>query len=189
MATAFAGAVSRIATDQHARFGVLRETDPPLARQIKAYWVDLALAFPGVQTPWSAVFVSWCVRQAGATRQQFQFSAQHSVFVHRAIANQVAGTGVFRGHPVASYAPKVGDILQNNRSGNAFDYEHARRRASYASHSAVVIEVGQDSRGKYLRTVGGNEGDSVGMREVRLDPKGRVRSIGSQFICVVEALL
>jgi hypothetical protein len=187
MASTFARAVSRIALDQHARFQIFRETDPPLARQIEAYWRDLGFPFPGVATPWSAVFVSWCVKQAGATRQQFQFNPQHSVFVHRAIQNQLAGTGGFWGHPVDAHAPKLGDIVQNNRSGNQFDFDHARRKTSYASHTAIVVEVGQDPAGKYLRTIGGNEGDTVGLREVRLDAKGRVKQVGTRYISVIEA--
>lgn len=183
----YAKKLSDVAIKQYEKFHLMREEEPALAAQIKAYWQGIA-TFPGVSTPWSAVFVSWCVRQAGATAAEFEFAAAHSKFVYRAIQNQIAGTGVFRGHDVSRYAPKVGDILQNNRGGSAYDYAYARGHRSYQSHSAIVIEVGVDSKGGYLRTIGGNESDSVGLKEVRLDSKGRVRNPAGLYIAVIECL-
>jgi hypothetical protein len=108
--------------------------------------------------------------------------------VHAAIANQRKGVGVFRGRDPADYAPKVGDILQNNRDGHVYDYAFARTHTKYVSHSAIVTEVGTDPQGPYLRTIGGNEGDSVGLREVRLTAQGRVRNGTGLYICVIETL-
>jgi len=109
--------------------------------------------------------------------------------VHWAIANAVAGTGDFRGRDVAAYAPKLGDILHNNRSGHNFDFAYAKTHTAYESHSAIVIEVGSDNRGKYLRTIGGNETDSVGLKEVRLSPSGKVLNGSGLYISVIETLL
>ena len=114
--------------------------------------------------PWSAVFVSWCVKEAGSTAAQFLFSPQHSQFVNAAIANAKAGTGVFMGRDVGQYAPKIGDILQSNRGHGAYTFQYAATHRSYPSHSAIVMEVGVDNKGNYLRTIGGNESDSVGMK-------------------------
>lgn len=189
MPTTFQRRLATIAQQQFDRFHLLRENQEPLASQIATYWRDLGLAFPGVETAWSAVFVSWCVKSAGATAADFRFSAAHSQFVHRAIANQRAGTGVFHGHPVAAHAPKVGDILQNNRAGRSYDFAFAATHRQYQSHSAVVVEVGEDTRGRYLRTIGGNESDSVGIKEVRLRASGRVADSTGLFISVIETLL
>lgn len=189
MATTFQKKLASIAQGQYDRFHLLRENQEPLSSQIKAYWRGIGLAFPGVDVPWSAVFVSWCVKNAGATAAQFRFSAAHSQFVHAAIANAEAGKGVFHGRRPGEYAPKVGDLLQNNRGGKRLDFDFARTHRSYASHSAVVVEVGTDTRGRYLRTIGGNESDSVGLKEVRLTSKGLVRNDGGLYIAVVETLL
>ena len=62
------------------------------------------------------------VRRAGATSAEFKFAAAHSRFVHAAIKNADSDTGVFRGFPVTDYAPRVGDIIQNNRNGNNFTF-------------------------------------------------------------------
>ena len=104
------------------------------------------------------------------------------------IQNQLNDTGSFKAHDVKTYAPKVGDILQNNRSGNHFDFAHAQANQKYESHSAIVIEVGADNKGNYLRTIGGNESDSVGMKEVRLDAKGYVKNSSGIYISVIENL-
>lgn len=187
MVTPFARRLAAGAENQYNLYHFDSEADPALSAQIRRYWTQLGLAFPGVSTPWSAVFVSWNVMKAGATAAEFTFAPQHSTFVHHAIADFKATTGVFWWQPVASYAPKVGDIIQNNRGGAAFDYAYASSHASYASHSAVVIEVGVDSKGRYALTVGGNESDSVRRKVVRLKPNGLIvqRKI-DPYICVVE---
>jgi len=189
MTTPFQRRLATVAQSQFDKYRFLRENQQPLAGQIAAYWTDIGLRFPGVATPWSAVFVSWCVLQAGATAAAFTFSARHSAFVHAAIANARSGTGAFMGRDVAAYAPKIGDILQNNRGGNSFDFDHAAKHKAYDSHSAIVMEVGADNRGLYLRTIGGNESDSVGMKEVRLTAAGRVRNADGLYIAVIETLL
>lgn len=189
MATsAFARRLADTAAKQYEKYHLMREQEAPLAAQIREYWRGIA-AFPGVTVPWSAVFVSWCVRQAGATATEFRFASAHSRFVHRAIQNFDRGVGVFHGRTPADYAPKVGDILQNNRGRHGYDYGYARTHENYESHSAIVIEVGYDTKGRYLRTVGGNESDSVGLKEVRLSTKGMVKNDGGLYIAVVEALL
>ena len=126
------------------------------------------MQFPGVETAWSAVFVSWCVKQAGASSAEFKFNPAHSQFVHVAIRNGINETGVFRGFRIIDHAPQVGDIIQNNRGGSTFDFDFARTHKSYASHSAIVVEIGTDAQGGFALTVGGNESDSVRETVVRL---------------------
>lgn len=188
MPTAFQKKLATIAQTQFDRFRLFRENQEPLASQIRDYWRGID-TFPGVGVAWSAVFVSWCMKQAGATASQFKFSSAHSRFIHAAIANASNNTGVFHGRELGQHAPKVGDILQNNRSGGSVDFRFAATHKQYKSHSAIVMEVGVDNRGKYLRTIGGNESDSVGMKEVRLTQAGLVRNPNGLYISVIETLL
>lgn len=185
----FAQNLANRAQNLHDTFHLNHETDPSLSAQIKEFWDDVGVPFPGVQEPWSAVFVSSCVKRAGATSKEFQFSPQHSVFVHRAIADNIAGIGVFRGKRISDYAPAVGDIIHNNRSGNHFDFDFARTHADYASHSAIVVARGSDKAGEFVMTIGGNEGDSIRMKRIALSADGLIqqRSI-SPFICVIQDL-
>ena len=197
MSTVFEKRLATLAQAQFDRYRWLRENQDPLASQVKTYWTDLGLAFPNVAQPWSAVFVSWRVKQAGATAAQFMFSPQHSQFVHAAIANAKAhakgganaAPGVFMGRDVGQYAPKMGDILQNNRGHGAYTFQYAATHRSYPSHSAIVMEAGVDNKGNYLRTIGGNESDAVGMKEVRLDANGLVKNASGLYIAVIEAVL
>jgi hypothetical protein len=52
-----------------------------------------------------------------------------------------------------------------------------------------VVERGQDAQGNYLKTVGGNEGDSVGMKKVWLSVRDLViQRTGSPYICIIQDL-
>jgi hypothetical protein len=178
-----------VARGERDRFSGVHETHPDLHRRIDQYWRAAGAAPPADPTaePWSAVFISWCVKTAGATAAEFKFATAHSQFVHAAIANADNNRGVFRGRRITEYAPKPGDIIQNNRAGN-FSFDHARNHASYKSHSAIVVEVRPIEGVPHAITVGGNEDDTVGEKQVRLEPSGLIRQNGNRFICVIENL-
>ena len=191
MPTTYAKTLARLAEKEYDDYGSFHETSPTMQARIKTYWTSIGLSFPGVATAWSAVFVSSHVKRAGATAAEFKFAAAHSQFVKKAIANAVSSTGVFRAFPVNVYAPKIGDIIQNNRNGNSYDYNFAKANSSYQSHSAIVVEEGSDGGGRYVRTVGGNEGDKVGDRVVRLNSAGLIKQPASTpkyYICVIQTL-
>ncbi len=181
--SAFASKLAGIAQDQYQRFHLIDESHEPLRSQIEQYWNDLPDDFPGVVTPWSAVFISYCVRHAGATSAEFKFAAAHSVFVHEAIVHPCA----FKGVALPSDSVRVGDILQNNRSGNNFDFAYASTHSEYESHSAIIVARGEDHLGKYAMAVGGNESNSVRMNRIQLNDDGSVRQrTNSPFICLLK---
>ncbi len=184
----FTKRISTIAMNEYSKYRFLRENQDPLKSHIPVYWSATSTAFTSVAVPWSAVFVSWCVQTAGAQPNDFFFNPQHSQFVYAAI-NKLPSSEGYVGREVAAYSPKVGDILHNNRSDQAFDFAYARAKRSYTSHAAIVMEVGQDNAGGYLRTIGGNEGNTVGLHEVRLNPSGKVRNSGGVYISVLECVL
>lgn len=191
MTTTYALKLAALAEKEFNEFNGVHETQPKMANRIRKYWTDLGMPFPGVGTAWSAVFISFMVKSAGATAAEFRFSARHSEFVHKAIANFAAGTGVFRGHPVSSYAPKIGDIVQNNRGGNTYNYAFAKANAGYKSHSAIVVEEGMDGSGRYVRTVGGNESNTVDDKIIRLNAAGLIKQPAAdptRFIAVIQTL-
>jgi len=188
--SAFAKKLATIAQEQHAKFQFTNEADPLLCKQIKKWTQEIGFSFSSCTTvPWSAVFVSWCVKAAGATKQEFKFAMSHSVFVNQAIKNAVNGVGVFRGREITAHAPQVGDIIQNNRGGNKFNFAFAKTHSDYLSHSVIVIEIGQDTQGGFAFCIGGNESDSVRRAVVRLDGQGFIKQRdGNPFICVIENL-
>jgi hypothetical protein len=179
----FASNVASVALAQHDAFHLIDESDEPLTSQIAEYWQAVGQTFPGVSTAWSAVFISFCVKTAGATSNEFEFSAAHAKFVHDAINNPRA----FRGFKITEQAVHVGDIIQNNRGGNAFDFTFAKNNDGYFSHSAIVISRGVDANGKFAITVGGNESDSIRRKRVQLNDDGTIRQrTDNSYICLLK---
>jgi lysozyme family protein len=181
----------RIAKAEYQAFHNVSETDEPLRSRIDTYCRDIGIAPPAniSKFAWSATFVSWCIKKAGATAREFTFSPAHAVFVRAAIANADAGIGVFRARPIGSYAPQVGDLIHRNRSGGTITYADARTNSEYPSHSAIVVETGEDQVGRYAMTVGGNEHDSIRTTRVALNGAGMVvQKRSNPFICVVQDL-
>jgi hypothetical protein len=130
-------------------------------------------------------FVSFCVKKAGATDAEFKFAMAHSRFVHHAIHNG----GAFRGLRISERAVNVGDIIQGNRSNNAFTFKFAKQHEAYESHSAIVISRGEDANGKFAVTIGGNESNSVGRATVRLTNSGAVKQKSPEpYISVLKNL-
>jgi hypothetical protein len=128
-------------------------------------------------------------KKAGASANEFVFAASHAKFVKAAIQNALKGDGVFRGVEIGQHAPQLGDIVQNNRSGNKFTYDYARTHSAYESHSAIVVEVGVDHDGHYLMTIGRNESDSIRRKLIRLNKKGLIiqREV-NPYIYVIQDL-
>ena len=180
-----------IAEGEYQAFHTIAETDEPLRSRIDSYCRDIRIAPPAnISTfAWSAAFVSWRIKKAGATAEEFAFSPAHAVFVRAAIANADAQIGVFRARPIDSYAPRVGDLIHRNRSGGTVTYAQARTTSEYPSHSAIVVDVGEDRVGRYAITIGGNEHDFIRKTRVALNRSGMVQQKATNpFICVVQDL-
>jgi hypothetical protein len=191
MLSAFEKALSTVALNEYNAYHGYDETDPALAARIKTYWTDLGWKFPGVKTAWSAVFVSWCLKTAGASKTQFAFSPEHSKFVYWAIHNAETGSGLFRAYPITECTPSIGDIIHNNRPKKKLTFKYAADHDDYPSHSAVVVATGHDASGHYAMTVGGNEGapGSVRRRRVTLNDEGLiVQNADRPFISVIQTL-
>jgi len=186
----FAARLASIAKAQRDKFQLMNEADPRLCAEIKKWTEDIGARFINCTGhAWSAVFVSWCVKEAGATAAEFRFSIRHSEFVHKAIQNAINGVGVFHGLEITAHAPNVGDIIQNNRGTNRFDFNTAKRETRYESHSVIVVEIGQDGDGRFALCIGGNESNSVRDSKVRLSPQGFILQRGrSPFISVIKNL-
>ena len=62
----FARRLASVAHEQHDRFRFVNEADPQLCGQIKKWTQDIGSTFVSCTSndhPWSAVFVSWCVKK------------------------------------------------------------------------------------------------------------------------------
>ncbi|HEX8019438.1 DUF2272 domain-containing protein [Mucilaginibacter sp.] len=190
MPTSYVTSLIKIATEQFSQYKNHVETDNVLGPQIKHYWQSLGFGFQSVEVAWSAVFVSWCVKEAGAKSTEFKFSAAHWEFAKKAIANRKDNTGVFRAFDFNEVEPELGDIIQNNRNNNKIDYARAATTTEgYPSHSAIVVAKGVDKDGPFVTTIGGNESNSVRAKRIGLDANGKiVQRKKDPFICVIKDL-
>jgi Uncharacterized protein conserved in bacteria (DUF2272) len=184
------------ASGQFARYGRVNEASEPLRGRIERYWNELrqgvpddTFRFESVGVPWSAVFISWCVLQAGIPQSDFHYSPQHSQYVKHAIARATNAPAAdnFVALRVTDYSPQPGDIIQHNRSGGNIKYDDAANNDGYPSHAVIVVSIGQNAHGPCATAVGGNESDTIRTHQIPLDGSGRIiQRQPNSYICVIK---
>jgi flagellum-specific peptidoglycan hydrolase FlgJ len=177
---AFRRKIVGLANQELARWGngAIKETDPRTRRVLQDYWKTGAgvsygadqLGDPSFQNahPWSAAFISWVMKTAGAG-DAFKYSASHSVYTRAAKDNRIANSAnPFKAYRVAELAPQAGDLICKSRAGSGSTYDNIR--PGMTTHCDIVTEV----RPRSLLVVGGNVNNSVAQKTVRTDPGGRI---------------
>jgi hypothetical protein len=119
---------------------------------------------------WSAAFVSYVMRIAGAG-SRFPYSPAHYTYIN--IAAQMA-TGAAHGWVVlaeslGAYAPQPGDLICSSRTSVPVRFEDLPARA-FPGHCDIVVQVQAGS----LSVVGGNVDDAVTLKHVPVTPDGRL---------------
>ena len=159
-----AGLAARIvgaAKQEMADYGAYTEGESPLRERIGVYWKAVGGSFDGSNHDayWSAVFVSYMVREAGGAAA-FKCSEQHSKYVHQAIIDRHAQLqGRFWAYRSNEIPIAPGDILAMNRGdARPIDFEEAVQSSDFPSHCDVVVEAD----GARFSTIGGNVGKSPG---------------------------
>jgi peptidoglycan hydrolase-like protein with peptidoglycan-binding domain len=116
---------------------------------------------------WSAAFISWVARQAGAG-SDFRYSAAHTVYVAEAKRNRMANnSNPFKAFRTNEVVPRVGDMVCKSRSNSGVTYDNVDQ-GPRPSHCDIVVEVQQ---GRIL-TIGGNVSNSVSQTAVATDANG-----------------
>jgi hypothetical protein len=165
----------------------------PAWRRVAAYWQGSGVAWPPdglssqadcfgedrdrnalcraflVDTPWSAVFVSWVMARAGLPG--FAHSARHVDYVRQAWRD---GTGPYRVADPDAEPPAVGDLLCYARTGQAYGVAGfrawlERSGGALAMHCDIVVSTANAR----ARLVGGNVLQGVTMRVLPLNSSGR----------------
>jgi hypothetical protein len=122
--------------------------------------------------PWSAAFISYVMRIAGAARQ-FPYSADHATYIN--IARQMA-TGAAHGWIVTAerpeaYAPQPGDLICLGR-GHAASLRYDDLPAGlFPAHCDVVVDTTVPGQ---IAVIGGNVDDAVTMKHVPVTADGRL---------------
>lgn len=120
-------------------------------------------------SPWSATFISWVVRRAGAG-DRFNYSIRHAVYVSQAIRDLRdrrvdAGYWAYR---LDEVKPSIGDIVCWGRESGV-DYDH-QKSGDYDGHCDIVVSVAED----HIEIIGGNVSQSVTRRPLPLDSTGHL---------------
>ncbi len=164
----------------------LREYDDGAWQRIGDYWRALGGAYKNLTgkdrgVPWSAAFISWCMREAGAAAR-FPYSAGHAKYINQAIRDSAKASAPLAGHRLAGYKLKPGDLIGYWRGKTKITFDNARKIGWYDSHTDIVVDV---AAGKAL-SMGGNVMHSVTRREVKLNAKGELDDNRENWFVVIE---
>ncbi len=136
--------------------------------------------------PWSAVFISYVMREAGAGNA-FGYSAAHTGYVAAAKrATRKGDASSFRAFRFDQAALEPGDVVVRDRVNiktrqcYGSNFENAEKGGH--SHGEIVLEV--NPQAGYAVTIGGNTsqeyprrglaGNTAGKHKIRIDSSGRV---------------
>ncbi|WP_298854074.1 DUF2272 domain-containing protein [uncultured Aquimonas sp.] len=148
-----------------------KETDEGFWQRVGQYWMDGTgknLTGENDDFPWSAAFISFVMRKAGAG-DRFRYSAQHSVYIRHAVKARERGDEKygFWGYALADSPIKVGDLVCYARQPGI---SVSTQSSNYKSHVDLVVEV---TLGKAL-VIGGNVGNSVTRKAIELNSTGHL---------------
>jgi len=158
------------------------DTPDTTAREILR---EAALRTAIVDTPWSAAFVSYVIRQSGVAANAFRFANAHRIFIYDAFAASAAeltnkaGDWLYRACPLTT-RPRVGDLICVQREPALADASDvavreriraelaggAEARSVRRSHCEVVAHI--DVRARKVYTIGGNVNQAVTARKLNL---------------------
>jgi hypothetical protein len=121
---------------------------------------------------WSAAFISYVMRIAGAGKR-FPYSGAHSDFI--VVGREAASdaTDVIKAMRPESYAPKLGDLLCFSRDRNKVAKFDDIPRSSFRAHCAIVVEVTPGT----VFVIGGNVGNAVAISRVPTTPQGMIARV------------
>lgn len=155
-----------------------REYESGYDKRIGDYWKSIGLNFDGDDrdVPWSAAFISFAHRMAGAG-EQFKAGPAHASYIRDSIMAKKEGRtdAAYLGHRSSERAPQVGDLIGRARQGGV-NYDN--QPTSYKSHTDLVVEVGPG----FVKMIGGNVADSVTLTTLGTDSKGFLNNQSRYFV-------
>ena len=129
---------------------------------------------------WSAAFVSYVMRMAGAGTG-FPYNGNHHVYIRAALRGD-AGL-IIAAERVADYAPRPGDLICVGRADNAgLRFDDAKQMRSFKSHCDIVVETGGPDG---VAVLGGNVADTVALRHFPTTLDGRLAD-PDRFLAVLR---
>jgi hypothetical protein len=169
------------AVAEWARFAKGRgeEHKSPYYKYVGEMWRAIGMDLDGRDrdVPWSAAFISWIVRRAGAPYVGFRFAAAHARYIHQAIRAKLDGVpSPFWGFQLKDHPVQLGDLVCQWRE-DEMTYDRAARTDSFKSHCDVVVEI----NGLAVRAIGGNNSHTVGFKTYARNPAGFLKAENNLF--------
>lgn len=195
--------------------GTLKEYEDEVYKRVGHYWLELAKTeqykswsgyngksgvkfsssgkiLSNKNQPWSAAFISFVMREAGAG-SSFSYAPSHSVYIVKALeaAKKATSKELFVARRHKSYSPKLGDLIACERQPKVnpnFDtYKAYASAGKYEAHCDIVTEV----HSSHLITIGGNVSNSVSKKKWALDENKMIENFDpkdptASVICVIE---
>lgn len=134
---------------------------------------------------WSATFISWLMRQAGAG-ERFRYSTMHSTYISQSIRNrqQQQQNGAYWGFKLGERVPAVGDIVCWTRGDSDISYDN-QKGGIYPGHTDLIVAL--DVQNAWI--IGGNVGNSVTRRPVPRTAEGFLKetTVGNEKLFAIMA--
>jgi len=171
-----------LCVDEWHRFerGNRKEFEEGFAGRVGDYWSSIGMGhLDGLDrdTPWSAAFISYVVRQAGAAYDGFSFAAAHARYINASIrARQARQNSPFWGFRLHEHKPAIGDMVCRWRA-NRIDFDHAAGTKWFKSHCDIVCGIEANA----VFTIGGNVSHSVKHTRYKTDARGYLTGAGNAF--------
>lgn len=173
--------------------GSRKESEDGYWQRIEKYWsegvgikyIDSVEEVSSPNNPWSAVFISWVMKKAGAGNQ-FKYNPSHSVYIRDAIKNRkknVSDAG-FKAYKKNEVSPEVGDLICKARAGDE-NWVNYDTTTDYKSHCDLVVA----KRVNEIDIIGGNVSNSVTRQTLKLDDNGKVEDTSRPWFVVIKNLL
>jgi hypothetical protein len=136
----------------------------------------LGKEFPAEQDgdfAWSAAFVSYVMRIAGAGTR-FPYAADHAEYINAAKRMKLgAAEGwLFMAERVEAYAPRPGDLICFGRNASSgLRYDDLPTARLFPAHCDIVVDT---ARPNLISVIGGNIRDAVSMTHVPVAADGKL---------------
>jgi hypothetical protein len=123
--------------------------------------------------PWSAAFVSYVMRIAGAG-SRFPYAPDHAHYIDIAKrqAQHKESGWIVTAERTEDYAPRPGDLVCRGRDeASALRFDDLPAGRYFPAHCDVVVDT---STPQQIAVVGGNDRDAVTMRHMPATPDGKL---------------
>ena len=180
---------------------LIRAADKVADPEVREMLREAALRGAILDTPWSAAFISYVIKQAGVGDDAFRFSNAHRVYIYDAFAASVAepsnaaGNRLYRTCPLTTTRPRPGDMICQQREPTLADMsdvavrERIREeiaggsdtRSIRRTHCELVAYIDAGARKVY--TIGGNVNQAVTARKLNLRGRGLTFSAAQKGHC------